>query len=324
MRILIIADRFDEGNMIKTVLSLITVALRINANPEIHLALNCHNNIDYSNLQKFINPISKLICISNTSSPRSLANLISQMPTDYTHIIASSNNFGREIISYLAGISEINPISNVVEVIEPFCFKRFCYAGSIVETIKAPENTTALLTVVTSGFPTYKQQKEENLSITQDIQNITIEYHEDSNLVLKEDKRKKFDNKNADLTTAEIVLGAGRGIGSAENFDIIRNMAKKMGAAVGATKVAVDRGYAPNDCQIGQTGKTISPDVYFSFCMSGSLQHIAGIKNSKLIVAVNSDENAPIFKYCDFYIVVDFFDIYEELVDKFLTDHDDL
>lgn len=254
-----------------------------------------------------IDGVSKVLCAEDASlghrMAESTAALIVSLAGDYSHIAAPATTDAKNVMPRVAAMLDVMVISEVIEVIDADTFVRPIYAGNAIQTVKSSD-AKKVLTIRTATFDAAGEGGSapiENVSAAADPGL--------SNWV--EDK--VVANDRPELTSAKIVISGGRGMGSEENFALIEKVADKLGAAMGASRAAVDSGYAPNDWQVGQTGKVVAPDLYIAVGISGAIQHLAGMKDSKVIVAINKDEEAPIFQVADYGLVADLFDALPKL-----------
>jgi electron transfer flavoprotein alpha subunit len=225
----------------------------------------------------------------------------------YTHVMMSATSTGKEVMPTVAALLDMQQISEITAVVAPDRFVRPIYAGNAYAHL-CSEQAIHCITVRASAF--------EKAHITQPQATITQrEAVASVGKVAMVDMQQSAGNR-PELTSAKIVVSGGRGVGSADNFRLIEQLADKIGAAVGASRAAVDAGYVPNDYQVGQTGKVVAPELYIAIGISGAIQHIAGMKESKTIIAINKDENAPIFAVADIGLVGDLFQIVPELIAK--------
>ncbi|QIE46990.1 electron transfer flavoprotein subunit alpha/FixB family protein [Pseudohalocynthiibacter aestuariivivens] len=257
-----------------------------------------------------IDGVSKVLVAEDASlghrMAESTAALIVSLAGDYEHIVAPATTDAKNVLPRVAALLDVMIISDASGVVDANTFERPIYAGNAIQTVKSSD-AKKVISFRTSTF----DAAGEGGSASVDTASVPA----DPGLSeWVEDKVAASDRP--ELTSAGVVVSGGRGVGSEENFALIEKLADKLGAAVGASRAAVDSGYAPNDWQVGQTGKVVAPDLYVAVGISGAIQHLAGMKDSKVIVAINKDEEAPIFQVADFGLVADLFDAVPELTEK--------
>ena len=253
--------------------------------------------------------IKNILCADSPSLQNGLAeptaDLIVPLAADYDHRAAPATSNAKKILPRVAALLDAMVITDVTGIIDAETFERPIYAGNAIQTVKSSD-AKKVISIRTAGFDAALETGSATVE--------TISTSESPNLSeWVEDKVQTSDRP--ELTSAEIVVSGGRGVGSEESFAIIETLADKLNAAVGASRAAVDSGYAPNDWQVGQTGKVVAPSLYIACGISGAIQHLAGMKDSKIIVAINKDEEAPIFQVADYGLVADLFDAVPELSD---------
>ena len=233
-----------------------------------------------------------------------LANLVTVLADGYDAILAPATTTGKNFMPRVAAALDVAQISEIIAVDSADTFKRPIYAGNAVQTVQSSD-AKKIITVRTTAFAA--AAAEGGTASVEDAPSAT-----DPGLssFVKAELSK---SERPELTSAKIIISGGRGMGSSENFKMVEAVADKLGAAVGASRAAVDAGFAPNDFQVGQTGKIVAPNLYIAVGISGAIQHLAGMKDSKIIVAINKDEEAPIFQIADYGLVADLFDALPEL-----------
>ena len=254
--------------------------------------------------------VAKVLCAEDASLGHRLAEptaaLIVGLAGDYSHIVAPATTDAKNVLPRVAALLDVMVISDVSGVVDAETFERPIYAGNAIQTVKSSDKVK-VVSVRTSTF------EPAALGGSAPVETIAAAANPGLSSWV-EDKVAASDRP--ELTSAKIVVSGGRGVGSEENFAIIEALADKLGAAVGASRAAVDSGFAPNDWQVGQTGKVVAPELYVAVGISGAIQHLAGMKDSKIIVAINKDEEAPIFQVADYGLVGDLFTVVPELTGK--------
>lgn len=254
-----------------------------------------------------INNVTKVIHVDDVAYAHPLAenltSLVQNMMGDYSALIAAATTTAKNFLPCVAALQDVMQISDIIEVKSANSFVRPIYAGNAIQTLETADEKL-IITVRTTAFDSAELTGDATV-----IQGVSASDVASSSFVSAE----LSESERPELASAKIVISGGRGMGSGENFALIEAVADKLGAAIGASRAAVDAGYVPNDYQVGQTGKVVAPDLYIAVGISGAIQHLAGMKDSKIIVAINKDEDAPIFQVADFGLVADLFDALPEL-----------
>ena len=308
MSILVIAEH-DNFSIKGATLN--TIAAASNINDEVTLLVA---GFDISNVideAKTISGVSKIISCDHELYKHFLAEdfakLVLSIANSYSYILSPATTFGKNLMPRISAKLDIQQISDIISIEAEDTFKRPIYAGSCIATVKSNDSIKLITVRATAFDPVSLDNNDtpvESIDAV-DASNISEFVSEE---IAKSDR--------PELTAANIVISGGRGMQSGDNFHLLDSIADKLGAAVGASRAAVDAGFVPNDYQVGQTGKIVAPDLYIAVGISGAIQHLAGMKDSKVIVAINKDEDAPIFQVADYGLVSDLFDALPELEAK--------
>ncbi len=308
MNILVIAEH-DNNELKSSTLNTITAAHKLSSDIDVLVAGS--EVAEVSKQAAVIENIKSVICVDDPIYKNFLAedfgNLVASMGDQYSYILAPATTFGKNFLPRVAAKLDVQQISDIISVESEDTFKRPIYAGSCIATVKSSD-PIKVISVRTTAFDAANVTDAEVSVESKDSQNSM------GNATFVKDELAESDRP--ELTAAEIIVSGGRALGSSENFEIIESLADKLGAAVGASRAAVDAGYVPNDYQVGQTGKIVAPSLYIAVGISGAIQHLAGMKDSKVIVAINKDEDAPIFQVADYGLVGDLFEAIPELTDS--------
>ena len=307
MAILVIAEH-DNTALKGATLNTITAAQQIGG--DIHLLVAGFNCQPAADAAAKISGVSKILQADNAAYEHqlaeNLAKLVLELGRDYSHILAPATTTGKNFMPRVAALLDVAQISDITAVEAADSFQRPIYAGNAIATVKSLD-AIKVITVRGTAFEAAEQNGSAAISPVDAAEDLAI-----SQFVSEEMAK----SDRPELTAAKVIISGGRGMGNGENFAMLEQVADKLGAAVGASRAAVDAGFVPNDMQVGQTGKIVAPELYIAVGISGAIQHLAGMKDSKVIVAINKDEEAPIFSVADYGLVADLFDVMPELQQK--------
>ncbi|MCL9781954.1 FAD-binding protein [Vibrio sp. S4M6] len=309
IKALVIAEHDNDSLSIDT-LRTIQAATTL-PNVEITLLIMGHQCQSVAEAAAKISPLSSIKVADHDTFEHILAEsaseLVAEVGTEYSHILAPATTFGKNILPRVAALLDVGQLSDVIELESEDTFIRPIYAGNAIAKVKSNDNKK-LMTIRTSAFDSVEVGQDSTTSITP----LTNTYQNQASEFVSVEKTK---SERPELPAARVVVSGGRGLGSKENFELVEKLADKLNGAIGASRAAVDAGYVSNDLQVGQTGKIVAPELYIAVGISGAIQHLAGMKESKVIVAINSDPEAPIFQIADYGLVGDLFEIMPELVE---------
>ena len=304
MAILVIAEH-DNESLKPASLNTVTAAKEIEGDIEVLVAgKDCQSVADKA---ARIAGVTKVIVADDVCYEYQLAESVAPLVTDigknYSHILAAATTTGKNLLPRVGALLDVAQISDIVEVLSNDTFVRPIYAGNAMATVQSSD----LIKVITVRTTAFSEAEATGNGI---IEPTSFTVQQDSSIFVSEQLSK---SERPELTSASIIVSGGRGMQNGENFILLEKVADKLGAAIGASRAAVDAGFVPNDYQVGQTGKIVAPDLYIAVGISGAIQHLAGMKDSKVIVAINKDEEAPIFQVADYGLVADLFDALPEL-----------
>ena len=308
MSVLVIAEH-DNSSLKPATLNSVAAASALNT--DIHILVAGHNCSAVAEAACAVAGVASVLvadqpCYGHQLA-ENLAPLVAELAANYSHVLAPSTTTGKNLIPRAAALADSQPISDILSVVDGDTFTRPIYAGNVIATVKS-NDAIKFLTVRSTAF-------DAVASVGGSAAVVTLSQAHDlalSSFVGEE----LAESDRPELTAASVVVSGGRGMQNGENIELLYTLADKLGAAVGASRAAVDAGFVANDMQVGQTGKIVAPDLYIAVGISGAIQHLAGMKGSKVIVAINKDEDAPIFQVADYGLVADLFDVLPELNEK--------
>jgi len=308
MSVLLIAEH-NNKEIRPFTLNAITAASQIDQ--DIHVIVIGKNIEEVCKTVSQVPNVKKVIQVDNDIYENYLAEnftpVIVKQAENYSHIVCSANTFGKNLMPRVAALLDISQVSDIVKVVSPDTFIRPIYAGNAFATVKSNDSKKCVTIRPTSFDPAQTTGGSAEIVKAEAAEATTLN---------KFIKREEIKSDRPELGTARIVISGGRGMGSGDNFNLITKIADKLNAAIGASRAAVDAGYITNDHQVGQTGKVVVPDLYIAVGISGAIQHLAGMKESKVIVAINKDGEAPIFSVADYGLEADLFEALPQFLEE--------
>lgn len=307
MSILVLAEHHD-GVLTGATAHAVAAAKQIGADIDILVA--GENVASVAESAARLDSVNKVRVADNAAYAHQLAEplsmLICELAGDYSHILAVASTTGKNIMPRVAALKDVSQISEIIAVESADTFKRPIYAGNAIATVQSAD-ALKVITIRPTGFDAVGEGGSAAITEIDFVADNT-----QSSFI----KEELAQSDRPELSAAKVVVSGGRGMGNGENFKLLNGIADKLGAAIGASRAAVDAGFVPNDMQVGQTGKIVAPDLYIAVGISGAIQHLAGMKDSKVIVAINKDEEAPIFQIADYGLVADLFEALPDLEQK--------
>jgi len=305
-KVLIVAEHLD-GKLNNATAKCVSAAKALNADA-IDVVVLAAEPADVAAQAAKIAGVTRVLTIANPANAHALAQVlapqVAKLAAGYTHVFGPSTTFGKDLMPCVAALLGVSQVSDVMKVEDAHTFQRPIYAGNAIVTVRVPSADPVVATIRTASWPAASDGGSAN------VEAASVDAELPTHTRFVELKAGKSDRP--DLQSAARVVSGGRAFGSAENFKILYSLADKLGAGVGASRAAVDAGYVPNDMQVGQTGKIISPELYIAIGISGAIQHLTGIKDAGTIVAINKDGDAPIFEIADIGLVGDLFKLVPE------------
>ena len=304
MAVLVVAEH-SNGALGAATLNTVAAAQKIGG--DIHVLVAGHDVAGVAEAAARIAGVSGVLVADNVAYahqlPENIAPLVASLG-DVSHVLAAATGNGKNFLPRVAALLDVDQISEIIEVVSADTFKRPIYAGNAIATVQSSA-PVKVISVRTTGFDAVSAEGG-----SASVETLNSVFDSRTSAFVSEALAK---SDRPELTAAKIVVSGGRGMGNGDNFKFLYSLADKLGAAVGASRAAVDAGFVPNDMQVGQTGKIVAPQLYVAVGISGAIQHLAGMKDSKVIVAINKDEEAPIFQVADYGLVADLFEAVPEL-----------
>ena len=311
MSVLVLAE-IDANGVVPQTRNAVTAALAINN--DVHILVAGSDCAGQAGAAAKIAGVSKVLKADDAAYANGLAEnvaeLVRSVATSYSHVLVGATSFGKNVMPRAAALLDVQQISEITDVVDAETFVRPIYAGNALATVKSSDAVKIITVRATAFDPAAAEGGSAQIEDLASAGETGLSSFNGRELTKSE---------RPELTQAGIIVSGGRGMGSGENFAILEELADKLGAAVGASRAAVDAGFVPNDYQVGQTGKVVAPELYIAVGISGAIQHLAGMKDSKVIVAINKDEEAPIFAVADYGLVGDLFKAVPELTTEIET-----
>ncbi|TBW48309.1 electron transfer flavoprotein subunit alpha/FixB family protein [Marinobacter halodurans] len=308
MAILLIAEHNNQA-LNPTTLSAVTAASQIGGDIAVLVAGSGCGAVAEEAAK--IEGVSKVLLADNAAYAKGLAEnlslLVKAQASDYSHVVAPASTTAKDFMPRVAALLDVGQLSEIIAVESADTFKRPIYAGNVIATVRSGD-AIKVITVRTSAF-----DKAAAEGGSAGVETLDRACDAGTSAFVSEEMVK---SERPELTAARVIVSGGRGMGNGENFALLEKVADKLGAGIGASRAAVDAGFVSNDMQVGQTGKIVAPELYIAVGISGAIQHLAGMKDSKVIVAINKDEEAPIFQVADYGLVADLFQVLPELAEK--------
>ena len=305
MSVLVVAEH-DNESLGSATLNTITAACQLG--DDVHVLVAGENCTAAANAAAKVAGVSKVRCADDGryshGMAEALAALVVSLAPDYSHVLTPADKFGKNFLPRAAAILDVSSISDITEIKDADTFVRPIYAGNAIATVKSNDNVKLISVRMTAFDDAASEGGNASVEALSPVDDPGISSFAGQDLTVSE---------RPELVSARVVVSGGRGMQSGDNFKLLEGIADQLNAAIGASRAAVDAGYVPNDYQVGQTGKVVAPDLYLAVGISGAIQHLAGMKESKVIVAINKDEEAPIFQVADYGLVADLFQALPEL-----------
>jgi len=305
MSVLVVAEH-DNENLVAATLNTVTAAGQLG--DDVHVLVAGENCAAVAETAAKVAGVTKVLCADDAryahGVAEALAALVVSLAGDYSHVLTPADKFGKNFLPRAAALLDVSSISDIIEIKDADTYVRPIYAGNAIATVKSNDKVKLISVRMTAFEDAASEGGSASVESLAAAEDPGISSFVGQDLTVSE---------RPELTSARVVISGGRGMQSGENFKLLERIADQLNAAIGASRAAVDAGYVPNDYQVGQTGKVVAPDLYLAVGISGAIQHLAGMKESKVIVAINKDEEAPIFQVADYGLVADLFQALPEL-----------